>query len=292
MAYRKNKSHFAAELVGTESRDWGCSTGVVLVLAFALVPIQASAAEDERKWNLDLGIGVAFVPDYAGSRTASPRLRIWADGGYQTDDFGKLALDSGSLTLPPEARWDFVDSRDVGVGLLVGYRTGRNDVNPPFTSATDGSSRLRGLPIVGGSVDAGLAGYLVAFGVPFFAQWRSAVEGSQGALVILGAYIPLKPAPDLEFSILPTVTWANARQMQTFFGVSPTAADASGFAPYQVAGGWENASIEAVADWHVAGGWHLTASAAYQRILGAAARSPIVLTPRQPSVLAGIVFSF
>ena len=63
---------------------------------------------------------------------------------------------------------------------------------------------------------------------------------------------------------------------------------AGGFAYYNPGAGWENAAIEIGADWRVSGRWHLIASVAYQRLLGNAARSPIVQTPNQPSVLLGI----
>jgi len=92
--------------------------------------------------------------------------------------------------------------------------------------------------------------------------------------------------------MLPTVTWANARQMNAFYGISAMTAMASGFASYSPGAGWENAAIEIGADWRVSGGWHAIASVAYQRLLGNAARSPIVQTPNQPSVLLGVALQF
>jgi outer membrane protein len=80
--------------------------------------------------------------------------------------------------------------------------------------------------------------------------------------------------------------------MRAFFGVSPTAAQASGFAAYAPGRGWENAAIEIAADWHIAGPWHFIASVAYERLLGGAARSPIVQTANQPSVLGGLTVAF
>jgi outer membrane scaffolding protein for murein synthesis (MipA/OmpV family) len=269
-----------------------CAALSMLAFACGLVVAKVAEADEKRNWDLALGIGVAYAPDYAGASATSPRLRVWADGAYRTDGFGTLALDSGSLTIAPEVRWDFVDSLDSGIGVLVGYRGGRNDRNPGFTSVGDGSARLQGLPSVGGAIDAGVGGHVTVLGVPLFAQVRTAMHGPQGALLNLGAYLPFKPGLDLELTVLPTVTWSNARQMRAFYGVSPTAATTSGFASYDPSAGWENAAVEIAGDWRVSGGWHIVASVACQRLLGNAARSPIVQTANQASALAGVALDF
>ena len=274
------------------SRKRSRAAAAAIAAAFGLVAASAAAADTQRNWDFDVGVGVAIAPDYEGASATSPRLRIWADGAYRTAGYGSFALDSGSLTIAPEARWDIVDKSDVGAGVLVGYRSGRSDSDPGFTSVSDGSARLRGLPDVSDAVDAGVAGHVTVLGVPVFAQLRAALGSSQGSIGILGVYLPLQPTPGLELTILPTVTWANARQMHAFFGVSPAAAEASGFEAYDPGGGWQNAAIEIAADWHIAGGWHVVASVAYERLLGGAARSPIVQTANQPSALAGVTLAF
>ncbi|MGE5761126.1 MAG: MipA/OmpV family protein [Gemmatimonadota bacterium] len=278
---------FLSSVLVLDSR-WAAAIAV----AFALAPAPAVAADSQRNWDFDVGVGVAVAPDYEGASATSARLRIWADGAYHTTGYGSFALDSGSLTIAPEARWDIVDRSDMGAGMLVGYRSGRSDRSPGFTSVSDGSARLRGLPDVSDAVDAGVAGHVTVLGVPWFAQLRAALGSSQGSIGILGVYLPLEPTPGLELTFLPTVTWANARQMRAFFGVSPEAAQASGFEPYDPGGGWQSAAIEIAADWHIAGGWHLVGSVAYERLLGDAAGSPIVQTPNQPSALAGVTLAF
>ncbi len=261
---------------------------VCLAIALPLTATTAFSAEGQRPWDLELGMGMAQAPDYEGATTASPRMKIWADGAYRTDGFGVIALDSGSLTVSPELRWDIIDSTDFGVGPLVGYRTGRNDSNPKIASANDGSARLHGLPNVAAAVDLGISVHRTVGGVPLFAQVRSAVSDAQGTLAVVGAYAPLEPTADLELTVLPTITWADARQTRAFFGVTPSAAQASGFPPYSPGAGWQNGAIEVGADWQFASRWHLIASLAYQRLLGEAARSPIVQSPNQMSVLVGI----
>jgi MipA family protein len=268
------------------------ATGLAAVV-LGLAARESGAAEiDPRTWDFELGIATAYAPFYSGARATGPRLRVWADGAYRTGTVGTLALDSGSLTIAPEARWDFVDSQDVGIGLLVGYREGRNDRNPTFTSSEDGSTRLLGLPTIRGIFDAGAAGHATVLGIPFFAQFRTALYGPQGTQINIGAYLPLKLKPDFELTILPTLTWADSRQMRAFYGVSSGADTASGFSSYDPSSGWENAAIEIGGNWRMSTDWHVIVSIAYQRILGNAARSPIVQTSNQTSALAGLAFDF
>jgi outer membrane scaffolding protein for murein synthesis (MipA/OmpV family) len=268
------------------------TTRSALAIASACALATAAAADEKRNWDLELGVGAAYAPDYRGASAARSGLRIWADGAYRTEGFGTIALDSGALTIAPEVRWDFVDSPNAGIGVLIGYRTGRNDRNPGFASASDGSARLRGLQNMSGAVDAGVSGRTTVLGVPLFGQLRMALNGPQGALANLGIYLPVKPTSDLELTILPTVTWANARQMRAVYGVSRTAATASGFASYDPGAGWENAAIEVGGDWRVSDRWHLVASLAHLRLLGKPARSPIVQDATQSSALAGLVLHF
>jgi MipA family protein len=251
-----------------------------------------AVADQQRPWELQVGTGIAYVSDYSGSSSSGPRLRLWADGTLRTDDFGTFALDSGSLTIDPESRWDMVDRPELGGGVLFGYRFGRTGSDPGLTSTSDGSARLAGLANVSGTFDAGVQGHVKVLGVPVFAQVRSALSGTQGTIVNIGCFLPVLPVPTVEIVFLPTVTWANARQMRAFYGVTSAESAATGFAAYTPRGAWENAAFEASADWSVGGGLHLIGSFAYQRLLSEAAASPLVQTRNQRGALAGLAWSF
>jgi outer membrane protein len=252
----------------------------------------AVAAEGEqRPWQLELGAGLSYEPDYSGSSASSPRLLLWASGEYRSERWGKFALDAGSLTLDPQLRWDFFDSDDYGVGLLLGYRNGRSESDPGLI-ADAGSARLKGMGTVSAAVDGGVAGYVKVFGIPLFAQVRSALNGDQGTLGILGVYLPLDLGDGVELTVLPSVTWANGKQMQTFYGVTPAQSAASGFAVYDAGAGWQNAALELAATWKISGPWLLVGSVAYQRLLGDAADSPLTQDRNQVSGLLGLAYRF
>lgn len=252
----------------------------------------AALAQESRPWDLTLGAGVASMPVYRGASSSHPRLRLWADAEYRAADFGTITLDSGSLTIDPELRWNAIDRPDLGFGPLIGYRFGRNDKDPRLLSSNDGSSRLQGLPDVDSTVDAGIQGHVLISGVPVFAQIRAALSGVQGTLLNLGLYLPWSPDDAFGLTVLPTVTWANARQMHAFYGVNPSASTSSGFAAYTPGAGWENAALELAGEWRVSKSARLVASVAFERLLDDAARSPIVQSRSQRSVLGGVTWSF
>ncbi|MEO8739628.1 MAG: MipA/OmpV family protein [Casimicrobiaceae bacterium] len=260
--------------------------------AFALGMNGLALADEHPEWDLQFGAGVATLPEYSGASASSARLRVWADGSYRTANLGTFSIDSGSLTIDPELRWDFVDRRDLGFGVLLGYRSGRGDSKPSFGSANNGSARLIGLPNISGAVDVGVVGHVAVFNVPLFAQIRSAVSGPQGTLVNIGVYLPLPLNAAFELTVLPTLTWANGREMRAFYGVTAEQSATSEFAAYNPSAGWENAALEVAGDWKIGSGWHLLASVAYQRLLSNAAASPLVQTRNQPSAFAGVAWNF
>ena len=264
-----------------------------MVVVVCIVGMNRLALADEHAdWDLQVGAGVAYVPDYSGAKASSPRLRIWVDGAYRTAEYGTFAIDSGSLTIDPEVRWAFVEKPDFGIGVLLGYRSGRNDSNPKFASANSGSTQLAGLPNIDGAIDAGIAGHVSVFGVPVFAQVRSATRGRQGTLVHVGVYLPLALHPAFEVTVLPTATWANGREMSAFYGVTDAQSATTGFAAYSPNAGWENIALEVSGDWHISGGWHVLTSVAGQRLLGNAAASPLAQSKNQISAFAGIAHNF
>ncbi|MFN9209351.1 MAG: MipA/OmpV family protein [Betaproteobacteria bacterium] len=266
-----------------------------LALTFALLAVgTAQAAEGDkpaRPWNLELGVGASYEPNYSGANASSPRLLLWASGEYATRDWGTLALDSGSLTLDPQLRWTVGDDRTWGLGLLLGYRAGRSDSDPGLI-ADNGSDRLQGMGSVSAAVDGGVQGWAAVFGVPVFAQLRSALGGDQGTLGVLGIYLPLEPTREFTLTVLPSVAWANGKQMQALYGVTPVQSAASGFTAYSAGAGWQNAALEIDGDWKIAGPWHLVGGVAYQRLLGNAADSPLVQGKNQWSGLVGLSCKF
>jgi outer membrane scaffolding protein for murein synthesis (MipA/OmpV family) len=145
---------------------------------------------------------------------------------------------------------------------------------------------------VSAAVDGGVQGWVAVLGVPVFAQLRAALSGDQGTIGVLGIYMPLELARDFTLTVLPSVTWANGKEMQTFYGVTPAQSAASRFPAYCAGAGWQNAALEIDGGWKIAGPWHLLGGVGYQRLLGNAADSPLVQHKNQWSGLMSLSYRF
>lgn len=270
-------------------------------LAFAGAPALAAAPE-ARPWRLELGTGLSWQPDYSGAGTARVRAPIWVSGEWRSDRWGRFELDSGAVglgPLGPQLRWSLGDVDAWGAGAMLGYRYGRRDREPALLG-DDGSSRLRGLGRVRATVDAGVQGWITVFGVPMFAQLSTPVEqgrgdlgqSAQGTVGLLGLLLPLEPAPGIAVTLLPTVMWADGRQMRAFYGISPAQGAASGYAVYRPSAGWQSAALEVSVEAKLTGPWHFVADIAYRRLLGPASGSPLVESKGAWISLVGVAFRF
>lgn len=259
--------------------------------ASALAQAHAAEAPAVRVEAVELGAGIASLPDFPGSRTSSARLRPWADATIATARFGTFTLDSGSLTLAPALRWSPFDAQALaGASVLIGYRTGRDDRNPSLGSTNDGSDRLHGLPDVAGSADAGFEVHARPFGLPVFAIARHALHGAQGTIVDVGAYAPFALSAGAELTVLPTLGWNDAREARAWYGIDAPASAASGRPAYRPGAGWQRAALEVALDVPLAAHWHAVASVAALRLFGDAGASPIVERRWQPHALIGIAW--
>jgi outer membrane scaffolding protein for murein synthesis (MipA/OmpV family) len=285
----------AATEAGTVHTAQVPSRPSVVALACVLAALLASSPSRDARAagedSLELGAGVAGLPDFPGSRTSSARARVWVDATWRSAHAGTFAIDSGSLTLAPALRWSpFDDAAPAGASLLLGWRDGRGDTSPGFASMQDGSDRLRGLPDIGGSADLGLEANARPFGVPVFGVVRHALHGAQGTIADFGIYAPLKLGRDVELTLLPTLRWADAREMHAWFGIDPAAAASSGRTAYAPGAGLERAAFEAALDVPLSGRWHAVGSLAVARLLGDAAASPLAERRWQPMALVGVTW--
>jgi outer membrane scaffolding protein for murein synthesis (MipA/OmpV family) len=123
--------------------------------------------------------------------------------------------------------------------------------------------------------------YVVSKSFPLVirADLRRDIGGDNGWVGDLGAYMPM-PGSSRTFTWFagPTVTFADSRYMDTWFGVNAAQAARSGFAPYHPSAGIRSAGFGIAATWMPAKHWYVTGNVAYQQLLGSAARSPITQT--------------
>jgi outer membrane scaffolding protein for murein synthesis (MipA/OmpV family) len=90
----------------------------------------------------------------------------------------------------------------------------------------------------------------------------------------------------------PTVTFADSRYMNAWFGVSAVQAANSGYAPYQASAGLKSAGLGIAATWIPAKHWYVIGNVAFQQLFGSAAHSPITQTSSSEVVALSIAYEF
>jgi len=227
----------------------------------------ASAAPPERRlhsdWSFEFGGGALALPSFPGASSTKVIPLPWIDLHYR--DLFFLSPISGlgvNLVAVPGAR--------LGVALL-----------PDFGRSASDSNRLRGWGDIGTGADLRLFGQLRVIGpVAVLAGVRRQLGGGNGTLVEGGLTSKLRLLPRLFLTATGTVTWANARYTQAYFGVdaeqSATALSFGSAVPTFAAGaGLRDASLALSASLRIDDHWSLQSIFRTEALLGDAGRSPL-----------------
>lgn len=230
--------------------------------------------------SLTVGLGAAWVPEYAGSDHSRvvplPFLeRTWANGffistrrglGYQTN-VGEVNL-SGALS----------------------YGGARDEKKRTFAA---GSDALRGM----GDIDGGLQAVLTAsyqLGTVGLSLGTTQAVGKRenGSTYTLGASMPLYNGGGHNVSLSASAVYGDNKHMQTYFGVTGAQSARSGYKAYQAKSGFE--SVGAAITWshEINRNWSSYAAVGVTRLTGDAADSPLTYRKTTPLVMSGISYKF
>lgn len=215
-----------------------------------------------------IGIGAGVSPDYEGADE------------YRAIPFPSFSWESDLFTLRtrgPGLEADFVPSKAFGLGPILRYDFGRDDVDDAVVAL---------LPAVEGSLEAG--GFAeMAFPVgqlmdgPVLATARlEATQGlgddGHGGLEAKGSVGLLIPGDPLTVGANLNVTWADDDYMRAYFGVTAAGAAASGLPVFAPDAGIKDVGASLFASYDLNEAWAVTMIASYTRLVGDAADSPIV----------------
>jgi MipA family protein len=249
-------------------------------------------------WTVSVGLGVASAPEYEGaSKRASsvlPDLNI----KYTTRDFGSIALGSKSRGLS----WSIVDQEAYSFGIGIQGDGGRVD-NKDGTLLRPGSKRLLGMGEIKASFELAAFGHVV-WGVPFFVQIAKglgdgkadsknfSIKGPGGARVELSSEIPFEVTDAFSLSISPSVSWADDKFTQAYFGVTPEQAARTRFVPFKAKGGIRSVGLGLGANYKLSANWSTSAFANFSQLQGDAAKSPLVQKKGLTTVQLGVTYQF
>lgn len=250
----------------------------LLLAAVAALPASAAAAQDGPDYRVRVGVGAQIQPDFIGAKGTSVAPLFHVKTARGTNQF----------------RFSAPDDR-VGIGLVG---KGGFSAGPALGFAAGRKEKDVGAPVgkVGSTIEAGAFAQYQAGD-----SWRvrgELVKGINGHKGIVGAVSVDKIWRDDDryvLSIGPRVQFGDARYERAFFGVSPRAALATGLPEYRPGGGIHSVGVASGAIYSLNDRWGLFGYARYERLVGDAAKSPIVReygSRNQLSAGVGVNYTF
>lgn len=231
-----------------------------------------SERPDPNQDRIVLGLGIAHVPTYQGSRD------------YRTIPIPAIDLSIGQVyaNLRNGVGVEVVQTRAFtfggGIAPMPGYR--RRDVPDGVGSPSFGA---------GGRLFANLraGGLLLTVG-----GTRGFVGSTKGFIADASASYPI--ATSRRLTVIPSVgvSLADTRHTDRYFGISATEALASGLPAYAADGGLKDVSASLTANYRLTGRLNLTAMGGLTTLVGDARHSPLVERKTQPTGFLSLSYRF
>lgn len=236
--------------------EWQYSSGIVLEQMFEpALP----------KWRIRLGPSASFQPRYDGS-----------------DSYHTLA--GPSIDIRYRDRFFLSTGEGIGVNVLTGpnWRVGVGAAYDMGRRAADDLGHLQGMGNINPAPSVRLLGeYAVSKSLPLVlrADLRRNFGGDNGWIGDLGAYMPM-PGSSETFAWFagPTMTIADSRYMNSWFGVNAAQSARSGYRQYHASAGIRSVGFGVSASYTIDKHWIVSADGAFQQLVGSAAHSPITQT--------------
>jgi outer membrane protein len=230
-----------------------------LMIAVALLPAWgAASAQDGRDLRVRVGAGAELRPQYPGADSSRIGPLISLSFAHGTDPFkfkgpddssGIALVSTKGFSFGPAA--NFVGSRrDSDVGAPVG-RVAPTLEAGVFAGYRFGDYRIRGELLKG-------------------------IGGHKGVRAQLGVDRIWREGDRYVFSLGPRLLISDDRYQRSYFGVSPAAALATGLPTYRPGGGIYGVAATSGMSAQITSHWGVFGYARYERLIGDAAKSPIV----------------
>lgn len=116
--------------------------------------------------------------------------------------------------------------------------------------------------------------------------------GTDGTLADLSLGYRFRPSRQLMLMPSVSLTWANGKHMQRYFGINEQQAARSGLPRFDADSGIKDVSASLNVIYSLNHHWHLSVAGGLSRYLGDAADSPINERPWQPAVFLGTAYKF
>jgi outer membrane protein len=251
----------------------------LLLIGIALLPAWSAAyAQEAGDTRVRVTVGADFRPQYPGADKdkLGPLFDVSIAHGTNLFKF-KAPDDSAGLALVSTKQFTF------GVaGNFVGARRDR-DVGAPVGR-------------VPATIEAGVyAGYRFGGSLRIRGEILKGIGGHNGLRGQVGVDRIWRDGDRYVFSLGPRLLIADSRYERAYFGVTPTAALATGLPAYRPHGGVYGIAATSGLSFELSPHWGLFSYARYERLIGDAGKSPLVQrfgSRNQVSAGLGLSYTF
>lgn len=232
----------------------------LLVAVAAILPAWSAAhAQDSRDIRVRMGLGAQLRPEFIGADGTSvvPLFHVNLARGTKEFSFG-APDDSPSVALVSKQGFSFGPA-----GNIEGRRK-ESEVGAPVGSAPR-------------TFEAGaFAQYLAGDSFRLRAELLKGINGHEGLVGEVAADKIWRNGDRYVVSVGPRVLFSDARYQRAYFGVSPAASLASGLPAYRPGGGVHGVALASGVSYELSRNWGVFGYARYERLVGHAAKSPII----------------
>jgi len=230
-------------------------------------------------WQVELGLGTQFGPVSDGLSRYKVQGGPAIDIRYKDIAFASTGEGIGA---------NLFSFRHISVGGAITYDLGRDP-------HVDGEA-LTGMGTIHPSPELKFFATTVVsenFPLTLRVDVRKQLGASYGYVGDFGAYMPM-PGSSAKFAwfVGPSVTVGDGRYMQTYFGVSHNQAANTNYQYFKAHAGFKSAGMGLSANYFATPHVILSATAAYDRLLGSAAKSPITDTKNEAAVSLAVTYKF
>lgn len=233
--------------------EWQYSSGI---------PLQKLYGEKQPDWQFRLGAAATFQPRYDGADRYHVMAGPSFDLRYRDLFFASTGEGIGA---------NVINGTHWRTSIAIAYDLGRR--------AADDQQHLHGLGNINAAPEIKIAtDYVISKDFPLVlrADIRRSLGGTDGWIGDFSAYMPL-PGSSEKFYWFggPTVTFADSRYMNRWFGVSSEQSVRSGYPRYSANAGMKSFGAGITMVWFFRKHWFMTADGAIEQLVGRASHSPI-----------------
>lgn len=230
-------------------------------------------------WTVMVGVGGEYKPDFVGAnRSMLSPVPIFSIRRAGSAEQFRGPRDGASIALI-----DFGDFRAGPVGKFVASRKASS------------YSELNGLGDVGATVELG--GFVEYYPVDWFrtrGELRQGVGGHHGVVADFSADVIIPVIQRFTVSAGPRFTWESTKATSPYFGIDAVQAAAT-LPVFDAKGGAHSVGAGVQVSYRVNPQWEVHSYVEYERLLGDAAKSPLVKlrgSPNQTTVGIGASYAF